>query len=695
MLKNKILEILRRKYFILMKYWLLLFYCAAIIFLELTYTLWCFKRIGADFAFPVLFSLSAAAILYILSSLFNPKWNRRAAIILITLLSICYSVQLVYFSIFQTPLSLYSITGAKDVLQFRDTIFSSVVKNLPALLLLILPPAYLFAAAKSYSYKSLNQPLLFTSLLVGTISYGTSLACVNMTCNRAASQYALYYNASCPKLSVLKLGVLTTMRLDLDRLVFGSVDPHSFLILSASNSLSRDRSSLTSVISGDAIYTFSPMEVTKRMASGSENGQNCTEATFFRGFNTMDIDFDALFEKEQDKAYREMHKYFSRVSPTEKNGYTGLFKDHNLILITAEAFAPYAISPELTPTLYQMSTEGFVFSNFYNPIWGVSTSDGEYVACTGLVPKSGVWSFAASGKNTMPFVMGNQLKKLGYTTKAYHNHSYTYYKRDISHPNMGYDYKGVGNGLDIKITWPESDLEMIHATVDEFINFQPFHTYYMTVSGHLEYNFGGNFIARKNKEAVAHLDYSEPCRAYLACNLELEYAMTALLEKLEAAGVADKTVIAISPDHYPYGLKKESIDELAGHKVEENFELHKSTFILWKKGMEPVLIDKPCSSLDIIPTLSNLFGLVYDSRLLMGRDILSDAPALVIFSNLSWITDVARFNSTANTISYLDPAKEDKDYEKAVNREVRDKFKYSAKILEKDYYAKILPSVRK
>jgi phosphoglycerol transferase MdoB-like AlkP superfamily enzyme len=35
-------------------------------------------------------------------------------------------------------------------------------------------------------------------------------------------------------------------------------------------------------------------------------------------------------------------------------------------------------------------------------------------------------------------------------------------------------------------------------------------------------------------------------------------------------------------------------------------------------------------SLDIMPTLANLFGLDYDSRLVMGRDILSDSDALVI-----------------------------------------------------------------
>jgi phosphoglycerol transferase MdoB-like AlkP superfamily enzyme len=385
-----------------------------------------------------------------------------------------------------------------------------------------------------------------------------------------------------------------------------------------------------------------------------------------------------------------MNKYFSSVEPTATNKYTGMFKGCNLIMFTAEGFSPYAVDPVRTPTLYKMVTQGFHFKNFYNPVWGVSTSDGEYVACTGLIPKGGVWSFYKSGSIYMPFCMGNQFRKLGYLTKAYHDHTYTYYKRDVSHPNMGYDYKGIGNGLVVKKTWPESDVEMMDVTVPEYMDQQPFHSYYMTVSGHMNYNFFGNYMSSKNKSYVEDLPYSDPAKAYIACQLELEFAMKDLLGKLEAKGIADKTVIVLSADHYPYGLEKQYLDELAGHEVESNFELYKSDLIIYKEGMQPVEVDKPCASLDIIPTVSNLFGLDFDSRLLMGRDILSDAPPLVIFSNRSWITDRARKNTVSGAVTFTDGTTEDQDYVKKINRIVSDKFKFSARILETDYYGKTL-----
>jgi len=285
--------------------------------------------------------------------------------------------------------------------------------------------------------------------------------------------------------------------------------------------------------------------------------------------------------------------------------------------------------------------------------------------------------------------MGNQLKNVGYETFACHNHYFDYYFRNKSHPNMGYIYKGLGNGLDVTETWPESDLEMIELSVDEYIDKQPFHAYYMTVSGHLQYNFTGNYIAVKNKSLVEHLDYSDRVKAYLACNIELDRAVEKLINELEKKKIADDTLIAISPDHYPYGLTKEEISELAGHEVNSDFELYKGVFLLWSKGMKPVEISKTSSSLDIIPTLSNLMGLGYDSRLLMGTDILSDSDPLVVFKDRSWVTDKAYYNARTEEAITRNGYIIDDIYIKKVSEIVKQKFKVAAMILDTNYYKNV------
>ena len=307
------------------------------------------------------------------------------------------------------------------------------------------------------------------------------------------------------------------------------------------------------------------------------------------------------------------------------------------------------------------------------------------MATTGLIPKSGVWSMYQSGDNAMPFAMGNQLGRLGYATFAYHNHTYDYYRRDVSHPNLGYDYKGLGNGLDVTPTWPESDVEMIELTMPEVLEQEPFHAYYMTVSGHLQYNFGGNAMAAKNRELVEDLPYSEAGRAYMATQIELDRALELLLEELEEAGVADRTLIVLSSDHYPYGLTREQIEELEGHEVDD-VELYRNSLVMYAEGMEPETVDEPVASMDIIPTLSNLLGLEFDSRLLMGRDVFSDAEPLVIFSDRSFLTDKGRYDAVAQEFTPAEGVEVPEGYRQAISDEIDRRFYYSAMILDRDYY---------
>ena len=346
-----------------------------------------------------------------------------------------------------------------------------------------------------------------------------------------------------------------------------------------------------------------------------------------------------------------------------------------------------AMDPERTPVLYEMAHSGLVFDHFYTPLWGVSTSDGEYTTTTGLIPKSGVWSYSQSAGNYMPFGFGNQFSQLGYRTMAFHDYLYTYYDRDKSFPNMGYEYYALGHGLELEEIWPPSDLEMMEEIVPMFVDEEQFMVYCLTVSGHLNYTYEENAMSRRHWDEVAGLPYSEGPKAYLACQMELELAMESLLTQLEEAGRLDDTVIVLSGDHYPYGLTDEEYSELLGRQVDPNFEIFQNTLILWNAQMEePVRVEKLCSSLDVMPTLANLFGLEYDSRLMAGRDILSDEPGLVIFSNYSFLTEEGAYNSVLDEFRSWDGSPPDEAYVQSQIAEVQNRVAYSAMILDHDYY---------
>ncbi len=434
-------------------------------------------------------------------------------------------------------------------------------------------------------------------------------------------------------------------------------------------------------------------------------------------YNMMDIDFAALADSTTDKTLLSMHQYFAGKTPTQQNEYTGMFEGKNLILLCCEAFSPYFIDPELTPLLYKMSTEGFVFNNFWQPDWMQSTTGGECAVVTGLIPTyyNGQYTLTALSKNWLPFALGNQFSELGYATRSYHNHHYKYYSRHLSHPALGYDFKGVDGGLVLPHkTWPNSDREMMEVTVQEYIdnyvnNGENFHTYYMTVSGHTGYNWEGNSQSKKHRDEVQHLNYSETVKAYIACQLEVEYALQYIMERAEAAGIEDEIVIALTADHYPYALTTPQYNELQPKATAiGELDHYRNGFLLWSPSMEePVVIDSPCSTIDIIPTLSNLFGLEYDSRLLSGRDILStnydvndvDSPQpLVVFldrgSGCSWINEAGQYDAAAKKFT-PNPGYEEyannTEYLSAMSAKAKNMVSMAKNIVAKDYYAVVLP----
>ena len=419
------------------------------------------------------------------------------------------------------------------------------------------------------------------------------------------------------------------------------------------------------------------------------------------------VDFAALAAAGGNCA--DIDAYVSTLTPSSQNAYTGSFTGKNLILICAEAFSGFLIDPELTPTLYRLSTKGINFNDYYQQSIA-GTTGGEYQLLFGLIPTSGGSSIKEITQNGTHTNMGELLNDQGYFGMAFHNSTYTYYDRHETHTRLGYSggYMGVGNGLEDLISpkWPASDLELVQETLPMYIDKQPFNVYYMTVSGHSVYAFGNNAMSRENKDAVdawcakKNLSYTEPVRAYLAANLELEKAVAYLVETLEEKGIADDTVICIAPDHFPYGLDSDAslgnmpyLSELYGYPVNTYEERDRSRAIIWCGALEdkePIIVDTPSSSLDILPTLCNLFGVEWDSRLYVGRDVLSDALPLVFFGNYDWKTDLGYYSAAKNIFT---PTDENtvipEDYVNQISSMVRNRMTFSKSVLSYDYYTHV------
>ena len=635
------------------------------------------------------FAVLPAAVVFVLGTSLSKGLNRALAVLYGGVCFLLCASQLVYYRIFGTFYTFFSMTNGAAAFQFGATIFSAITKNLLTLVLMALPLLTMLLGGRRRYYFQRRRPLLpkVALILAAIVLNAAAVSALPMFGGRDdTSAYGLYHNTSDAYLGVNRLGLFTAFRLDMMRTITGSGAEGSIVL--------GEPVPAETTVPPEEHQFLTPEEPVGTQPQETEPPASATvppettepPITIDTSPNVLSIDFDSLIAGEDNKSVKEVHQYFASRTPSNKNEKTGMFEGCNLILITAEAFSHLAVSEELTPTLYMMMNEGIRFTNYYVPDWGVSTTDGEYAHLTGTIPKDGVWSFKRSAENLMPLTMNQQLLKLGYNSYAYHGHTYTYYSRDKYLTNLGYNYKGLGNGLEVKKTWPESDVEVVDLSTADFVGSEPFSVYYMSISGHREFTFAGNAIAAKNKEYVADLPYSSNVRAYLATQLELEWSMGLLLQRLEEAGVLQNTVIVLTADHYPNGLTPEEMGELLGHTPEGNFEIYRNGAFIWKPGMTPETVDEPASHLDLLPTLSNLFGLEFDSRLYMGRDVFSDAQPLVMFRNRSWITDEAQYNSQTRKAEFYGAAGTDDAYVKAINSEVGNRFAVSTRILENDYW---------
>ncbi|MCF2596833.1 LTA synthase family protein [Pseudoflavonifractor phocaeensis] len=652
-----------------------LFFALTIYYEELFLKLYCFRAIPPTSAlFTLLFTIPVALLLGLLCGGVSLRRGRVLLPLCTGLVSLWLGAQAIYYRLFKTFLTIFSLTKMAMVAgAFGNMAVSEVLVNWFPVLMMALPVVLSVLLRKKLIPDEplvKRQRLRWAAMAVALqLLFMGAVLCYG---GGVMSLRYIYYQAATPELEAQYFGMLTQTQLEIRRVLFGIKpdDPAQHHLTKWTRPIS------------ERPYTQLP--------STPDYSPDV--------YHVMDIDFDAMIRNEEDEDLLAAHRWFSQRTPSTKNEWTGRFAGKNLIWIVAEGFSTLAMDPVRTPTLWQLSHQGFIFQNFYTPLWGVSTSDGEYVTTTGLIPKSGVWSYSQSSQNYMPFALGTQFRKQGFRTMAFHDYLYDYYDRNLSHPNMGYEYVAMGQGLteeDIipaqflaaENAFPPSDRMMMEKIVPMFVNEDRFMVYCLTVSGHLRYNLEENAMSVLHWDEVKDLPYSDPVKCYLASQMELELAMESLVSQLEAAGRLEDTVIVLSADHYPYGLTDEEYSELLGHPVDPVFEIYENTLILWSADMEePVYVEKPCSSLDVMPTLSNLFGLEFDSRLVIGTDILSDSPGLVIFSNYSFLNQEGAYNSITDQFTRWDGQSPDLDRVTAMVADVQNRVAYSAVILDYDYY---------
>jgi lipoteichoic acid synthase len=626
----------------------------------------------------ILFMLPLSCLLtFILSWSKSRKVNNIFKILLTFIVSIFYLGELIYYKIFGSLLSVSTMGNGTNALvdfwwstkaSIQENIVLIIIFELPILIQIILA----FINKEDNNYDLRRHLIVFVTAVVLWVGV---VLCLPISGTEDYSAYGAYHSRFIDTDSASsKLGVLPNFIVEVKCTLFSS----------------------DNVIN---VYQTTDNVV---IAEENDEVEEVVEEVQYNQYEGLD--FVELGELTNDETIKSLCEYLSTQENTNKNEYTGLFEGKNLIYICAESFSRLAIDEEITPTLYKMANNSIVLNNYYNSFKNVTTN-GEYAFLTGLWPnvvrentKGGnlTGTMGQSINKNMSQALGNMFNRSErIVSRGYHNYLGYYYGRNQTLPNMGFTCKFMSDGMEFTTSWPSSDLEMFEQSVDDYIGDQQFCAYYMTFSGHGNYTTDNVMVSRNIDEVSSMIDDNPPTSAlgYLSCNYELEKAMTYLLERLEEAGQLENTVIVLTGDHYPYYLTDYAYEYLAGEEIDYDFGMYKSTCIIYNAGLEEnIYVDEPCCNVDILPTILNLFGINYDSRLYAGTDIFSDGMHIAQLYNKSFITDYVKYNYSTGEAEWLidtseyDQEKLDAYLENAINV-VKNKYMMSVEIEDTDFYA--------
>ena len=397
-----------------------------------------------------------------------------------------------------------------------------------------------------------------------------------------------------------------------------------------------------------------------------------------------DTAWQELIDNEDDEVIKNLHQYYMSQSITDKNDYTGIFKDKNLVLIMVEALDLAAIDPELTPTLYRLTKEGWYFDNYYAPKFSCTTGESEFIALTSIIPSNSVCTPFTYVNNNYSSSIFNLFNHSGYTSTSYHGWSDNYYPRTKLHKNMGSTfYNSDKLGFSTSGGWT-SDLELMKKIYPMFTENDKFFSFVITVSMHFSYEFD-DATTRKNWSQVKDLDTGITMKRYLAKAIEFDQSLEYLINSLEQDNKLDDTVIVIFGDHHPYNLDFDYLAERSPIDRYEGLNEDRMPFIIYNSTVEPQVISKTASTFDILPTLANLFDLDYDPRYYIGKDLFSDEETIALFPTGSWVTDKAIYLASKNEFELKDDSV-DESYIQKINKILNNKFTASDNTLKKDYF---------
>lgn len=407
-----------------------------------------------------------------------------------------------------------------------------------------------------------------------------------------------------------------------------------------------------------------------------------------------------------DKAMKEFKAYYEEENTTHnKNKYTDIYKEKNVLVIHAESLQSFVIGlkingQEVAPNFTKIANEGLYFDNFYTQVSVGTSSDSEFTFNTSLMPSYNGTVFVSYFDREYVSTP-KLLKEKGYYTFSMHANNATFWNRNVMHENLGYDKfyskadyevtddNVIGLGLSDEAFFEQS-IEYLKEIDGKN---QPYMGTMITLSNHTPFSdtdkygeFKVSLTGKDEKGNEVEYPYLEGTKLgnYLKSVHYADKAFGEFVENMKKEGLWENTVLVIYGDHDARLPKKEYLkmynydketDGILDEDDENYFDFdsyqyelnRKNPFIIWTQDNQmKKTVHNVMGMYDVQPTLGNMFG--FTNKYALGHDIFDiKSNNIVVFPNSNWVTNKVYYNSQKGEYLALTQEPIDEDYIKDCN----------------------------
>jgi phosphoglycerol transferase MdoB-like AlkP superfamily enzyme len=366
--------------------------------------------------------------------------------------------------------------------------------------------------------------------------------------------------------------------------------------------------------------------------------------------------FDAVtfvqrrLDRSSRASLREALAYHARRA-APSGPLSGTQRGKNVIVVQLESVQASAVGRRVkgapvTPNLDRLARESMTFTRAFAQVAQGTTSDAELLAGCSLYPLQTGAVF--TDRRDIDFrCLPEVLVEAGYHTVAMHANWPNFWNRDRMYPAMGYqtflsirDFDRtpvIGLGL--------SDARFVEQAAERLAALpEPFYAVLITLSNH------GPFVDPNLPRILPHGAVGETMADdYLNSVRFTDGALGVLVERLEANGILDRSVLVVYGDHQGISRHSSGTDllELPAHRADVWLEHEAKVPLLVRLpfGRHAGPRREPAGQVDVAPTIADLLGLPPQRLFFHGRSLVSGPARPVVLPDGSAVSEELVFMS--------------------------------------------------